>query len=147
MRKEYLNKILNYLNKDYNRNINFYKTVLYIAKKDISLDLENNYEIEKDSEEFFWLIKSWIRNNYGDGDRALPGDRIEMVEMPDDPNPINPGTKGIVKDIQTIYTFGEDHLFVDWENGSKLNVIVGIDKIKVLGVADNKYFKNSYSLL
>jgi len=156
MKKEYLNKILDFLNKDYNRgtypnnssnfgNFYLYKNLLNIAKKDISIDLVNNYGIERDSEDFFWLIKNWIRKNYGNGSMALPGDTIEMVEMIDDPNPIEPGTKGVVRNISTVYTFGEDHLMVEWENGSKLNVIVGIDKIKVLGVADNKYFINSYS--
>jgi hypothetical protein len=50
--------------------------------------------------------------------------------MVDDPNPINPNTIGVIREIVPISMFNEDHLDVDWENGRKLKLIVGIDQFE-----------------
>ena len=65
------------------------------------------------------LLSDWIRATYKDGNGALPGDTIELVEMFDDPNGIETGTIGVVKDVAS-FEFGgnwEEHVEVDWENG------------------------------
>ena len=51
--------------------------------------------------------------------------------MPDDPNPIEPGTVGVVKEVS--YggpAFNEDYLTVNWENGRSLKLIVGLDEFE-----------------
>lgn len=79
------------------------------------------------------LCREWIRKNYGDGNMAMVGDIIEMINMPDDPNPIPPGTKGMVVSYTSVGgPFDEDHMDVNWENGRALSLIVGIDEYKVV---------------
>ena len=62
--------------------------------------------------------------------RALykPGTRVELILM-NDPysNSLKPGDRGTVTDVDDIGS-----VFVDWDNGSKLAVVYGPDKIKVL---------------
>lgn len=48
--------------------------------------------------------------------------KIKLIKM-EDPYPIKPGSKGIVNYIDDL---GQIH--VNWENGSTLAVIPGIDK-------------------
>ena len=55
------------------------------------------------------------------------GSRIELVEMVDDPRPIESGTKGTLLDIDDIGT-----LFVKWDNGRCLGVVPGKDVFNVL---------------
>lgn len=54
------------------------------------------------------------------------GSIIELVEM-NDPQAPTPGTKGRVLDIDDIGS-----LLVAWENGSRLNVLWNIDKVKIV---------------
>lgn len=144
-RKSYIDRILNFLNNDYNRetypryNFNLFVGIVGIVRFFIKDDLISNYGIEEGSEEYVYLIESWIRKNYGNGDEALLGDTVILKEMPDDPNPIKEGTKGKITDINTVLSFNEDHLIVHWENGSKLNLIKGIDKYDVIQNIGNKY--------
>lgn len=144
-RKSYIDRILNFLNNDYNRetyptsNFDLFdgieKFIRFLIKKDIT----SNYGIEEGSEEYVYLIESWVRKNYGNGDEALFGDTVILIEMPDDPNPIKKGTKGKITDINTVFSFGEDHLIVHWEDGSKLNLIRGIDEYDVIRNENNRY--------
>jgi len=60
-------------------------------------------------------------------------------EMPEDINPIEKGTKGKIIDINTVLTFGEDHLIVHWENGRKINLLRGFDKYDVIQNIGNKF--------
>lgn len=132
----YLEKILNIINKEYNKNtlpkINFYlfRNVMNAANRYVSDDLINHYGINQNSNEFYYLIRKWCRDNYGDGNLPIPGDTIRMIKMYDDPDPIKEGEIGRVIGIDTIDFFGEDHLRVEWENGRRLNVIVGVDEFE-----------------
>ena len=52
------------------------------------------------------------------------GTRVELVKMDDIQAP-SIGTKGTVKGVDDIGS-----LLVDWDNGSSLNVLYGVDEIK-----------------
>ena len=54
------------------------------------------------------------------------GKRIRLVEMFDDPFPIEPGSEGIVMSV------GYDCLTVKWDSGRILGVIDGIDKFEII---------------
>ncbi len=130
------NKILNFLNRDYNKNtlpkynFNSFRDILNIANRQISEDLVNHYGMDQNSKEFYDLLRLWCRQNYGDGKYAIPGDTIRLIKMVDDPNPIEPNTIGVIREIVPISMFNEDHLDVDWENGRNLKLIVGIDQFE-----------------
>jgi hypothetical protein len=144
-RKSYIDKVLNFLNNDYNRetypksNFDLFDGIEKFVRFLIKNDIISNYGIEEGSEEYVYLIESWIRKNYGNGDEALFGDTVVLKEMPDDPNPIETGTKGKIIDINTVLTFGEDHLIVHWENGRKINLLRGFDKYDVIQNIGNKF--------
>lgn len=142
-RKSYTDRILNFLNNDYNKETIFsfdlFSDIEKVIRYNINDDLVSNYGIEKGSDEYSYLIESWIRKNYGNGDEALFGDTVVLIEMPDDPDPIEKGTKGKIIDINSLLMFKEDHLIVHWENGRKLNLIRGIDKYNVIQNENNKY--------
>lgn len=60
-------------------------------------------------------------------ENGLRGKRIRLIEMPDDPNPIPPGSKGTI--------LGTDdfcHLLVAWDCGRGLNLIPGVDKYEII---------------
>ena len=57
------------------------------------------------------------------------GTRIRLLSMTDDPDPIAPGTEG------TVIGGNGEQLWVRWENGRSLNVLVGIDRYQVIGDA------------
>jgi hypothetical protein len=68
------------------------------------------------------------------------GDRIELVSMPDDPDPIPTGTKGTVKSV----TKGADVIGVEWDNGRTLNLIINVDEYRVLNESvDSKEINKS----
>jgi hypothetical protein len=129
-------KVLKFLNKDYNKNtltnynFNFFRDIMFIANSSISDDLINRYGVDQNTTEFYDILRDWCRQNYGDGKYAIPGDTIRLIRMVDDPKPIPPNTIGIVREVQTISAFNEDHLIVEWQNGRKLNLIVGLDEFE-----------------
>jgi|TARA_R110000796_G_scaffold82669_1_gene181174 hypothetical protein len=111
----------------------YYENVLRISYYLIREYIVNTYGYEQHDPITNKLCREWIRKHYRDGDMPMIGDVIEMVDMPNDPNPITPGTKGVVKGYTTVGgPFHEDHMDVDWENGRGLSVIVGEDEIKVV---------------
>lgn len=63
------------------------------------------------------------------------GDRIELVEMPDDPNPIPTGTKGTIEHINPV-DFGRGDKFtqidVKWDNGRTLMLSIPPDRIRII---------------
>jgi hypothetical protein len=54
------------------------------------------------------------------------GDRVICISMDDEYAPVYMGTAGIVRNVNVI--FGDTQYSVDWDNGSKLSLISGIDK-------------------
>lgn len=59
------------------------------------------------------------------------GDRIELLHMEDDPNPIPVGTRGtVVRVSQVGGVFAQ--VDVDWDNGSKLMLTIPPDRVRVL---------------
>ena len=52
------------------------------------------------------------------------GCRVELISM-DDPQAPPKGTKGTVRGVDDIGS-----LLVNWDNGSGLNVVLGVDKVK-----------------
>ena len=65
---------------------------------------------------------------------ALPGDRIRLLSMPDDPDPIPAGSTGTVISTTT-GTFAQ--LDVDWDNGRTLALIPGVDQYEIIALADD----------
>lgn len=55
------------------------------------------------------------------------GTRVVLHSMSDDPNPIPKGTKGTVEFVDDI-----GGIFVNWDNGRKLSLIVGIDSFSII---------------
>lgn len=58
------------------------------------------------------------------------GDRVELVSMGNDPDPIKPGTKGTVTGTFESTMGLESAIYVAWDNGRHLNAIVGKDVLK-----------------
>lgn len=55
------------------------------------------------------------------------GKRIELIEMPNDPHPVEPGTAGTCEMID-----GMGQLIMKWDDGRTLSLIPGVDRFKVL---------------
>ena len=61
---------------------------------------------------------------------AKAGDRIRLLNMPDDPDPIPVGSEGMVVDV----TDGPlAQITVDWDNGRSLTLIPGVDVFEIIG--------------
>ena len=63
-----------------------------------------------------------------------PDDRIRLVAMPDDPDPVPPATTGTVTAVHP-HGSGRDQWLqveVDWDNGRKLMLTVPPDRFEVL---------------
>lgn len=63
-----------------------------------------------------------------------PGDRIRLVAMPDDPDPIPPGNTGTVKVVRKCGSGGSAwfQVDVDWDSGRKLMLSLPTDQFEVL---------------
>ena len=62
------------------------------------------------------------------------GDRIRMIGMPDDPDPIPPDTMGTVRSVKK-HGAGRDawmQVDVNWDNGRKLMLSMPPDCIEIL---------------
>lgn len=62
------------------------------------------------------------------------GDRIRLVAMPDDPDPVQPGSTGTVLSA-TPHRFGStERVQVDvaWDNGRKLMLVMPPDEVEVI---------------
>ena len=56
----------------------------------------------------------------------LIGKRIKLIEMVDEPYPVEKGTMG------TIYNVGGDVLNVKWDNGRNLGVVIDVDTFEII---------------
>ena len=56
------------------------------------------------------------------------GDRVELLDMDDSFTRLEKGSKGTVTKIEE----DQDLIWVDWDNGEKLALLIGIDKFKVI---------------
>ena len=132
-----VSKILDRLNKRFNRvtqprkSYDLYDDVISLSVKYISPEILR-YGIDERSDIYYYLLKNWVRDNYGNGKLALPGDRIRLINMSNDPNPIESDATGTVKEVNSVQMFGEDHLIVDWDNGRSLGLLVGEDEFEVI---------------
>jgi len=62
------------------------------------------------------------------------GDRVKLVFMPNDPDPIPPGTEGTVRDVQQM-DWGQDkfsQVHIDWDNGRTLSCVVPPDFLEII---------------
>lgn len=59
--------------------------------------------------------------------KELVGRRVRMIEMPDDPDPINPGEEGEVIGVDAL-----GQAMVSWDSGRSLSLIPGIDKYEII---------------
>lgn len=62
---------------------------------------------------------------YGITDEII-GKRIRLIEMKDDPQPIESGTYG------TIFNYGAGVINVEWDNGRTLGVIIDLDEFEII---------------
>ena len=56
------------------------------------------------------------------------GDRIVIVEIEDGLSRLRKGSKGIVTNIDN----DQELIWVDWDNGERLALLMGIDKYKII---------------
>ncbi len=57
------------------------------------------------------------------------GDRVKMIHMPDDPDPIPAGSTGTVTGV-TAGPLGQ--VTVDWDSGRSLSLVPGVDRFEVI---------------
>ena len=60
------------------------------------------------------------------------GDRVELLEMNNDPRPIAAGEKGTVSRVNFNGPEWTHQINVDWDNGRKLNLLPYEDKFKII---------------
>lgn len=56
------------------------------------------------------------------------GDRVELIETDDTFTKLEKGSKGTIFKIEE----DQDLIWVDWDNGEKLALLMGIDKFKII---------------
>lgn len=63
-----------------------------------------------------------------------PGDRVELLSMPDDPHPVPVGTTGTVERVAHFdWPHPYDQVSVRWDNGRSLALVIPPDRVRVLG--------------
>ncbi len=72
--------------------------------------------------------------------KRLPqkGDRVRLLRMQDDPDPIAPGTTGTVVSAAR-HGFGKDawaQIDISWDNGRSLMMVTPPDELKIIQSAD-----------
>ena len=55
------------------------------------------------------------------------GTRIELIQMTDDPRPVEPGTRGTVVHVDDL-----GQIEMHWDNGRSLSLVPGKDSFRVL---------------
>ena len=61
-------------------------------------------------------------------EKVKVGDRIVIVEIEDGLSRLRKGSKGIVTNIDN----DQELIWVDWDNGERLALLIGIDKYKII---------------
>jgi hypothetical protein len=62
-----------------------------------------------------------------------PGQRIRLISMPDDPDPIPYGTKGTVESTHEVgFADPFTQVHVKWDNGRTLSLAVPPDYVEVI---------------
>ena len=56
------------------------------------------------------------------------GDKVELLEMEDTMTRLEKGARGTVTKIEE----DQDLIWVKWDNGEKLALLLGIDKFKII---------------
>jgi len=56
------------------------------------------------------------------------GDRVELIEITDTLSRLEKGSQGKVTKIEE----DQELIWVDWDNGEKLAILIGIDRFKVV---------------
>ena len=57
------------------------------------------------------------------------GDRVELLDMPNDPDPVPVGTQGtVVSNVPDPCNMAENIIGVEWDNGRTLNLCTEIDR-------------------
>lgn len=59
--------------------------------------------------------------------QAYVGKRIELISMPEDPDPIKPGEQGVCWDVDAAGS-----LMVNWDSGRSLSLVPGTDQFKIV---------------
>ena len=133
----FVDRVVSRLNQRFNKEkwpkkeMYLFNSVLDLSRNYVHYEILN-YGVDFKSDLYYKIMRRWIRDNYGNGKLALPGDRIRLIKMSNDPDPIEPNTTGTVKKVGTVYMFGEDHLDVQWDNGRSLSLLVGTDEFEVI---------------
>jgi hypothetical protein len=61
-----------------------------------------------------------------------PGDRIRLVSMPDDPDPLPPGSTGTVTFVTPLAGLGWTQVGVAWDNGRTLLLSIPPDRVEII---------------
>lgn len=64
-------------------------------------------------------------------DGLIKGARVRLLSMPDDPDPIEPGSEGTINYVGKFPGEGQQ-IGVDWDNGRTLMLIVGVDDFELV---------------
>lgn len=64
----------------------------------------------------------------------MSGDRIRLIFMDDDPDPIQPGQLGTITYVNVVYSGSEQwmQIVVDWDNGRKLMLACPPDRFEII---------------
>lgn len=55
------------------------------------------------------------------------GQRIKLLDMPDDRAPVPPGTEGLCVGVD-----GIGNLLMQWDNGSRLSLVLEVDRFTIV---------------
>jgi hypothetical protein len=61
-------------------------------------------------------------------DKLKTGDRVELIKTDDTWTKLDKGSKGTITKVEE----DQDLIWVKWDNGEKLALLVGIDKFKII---------------
>jgi hypothetical protein len=65
------------------------------------------------------------------------GDRVELLDMPDDPNPIKEGTRGTVESITDDPCDKAEYIIgIGWDNGRTLNLCSKVDRVMKIEIGE-----------